>query len=198
MNVQQHARIAQIKQFSGYLYVCLTWIRYFLLLAWPAIVIFILGGMIFGDGIKADDEALLRRVVFAVFFSVFISALLFLVLQLCFHFRELIRYFSNGHIFNKGAIYSARKALLYALTLYGFCVAKGIIFQAFFQLLYSAFALPPLDFPLFDLSPLNFSLGIFLTSFDFMCTIILFSFMYILLWALEIGCDLNEESELTI
>lgn len=198
MNVQQHARIAQIKQFSGYLYVCLTWIRYFLLLAWPAIVIFILGGMIFGDGIKADDETLLRRVVLAVLFSVFISALLFLVLQLCFHFRELIRYFSKGHIFNKGAVCSARKALSYALILYGFCIAKGIIIETFFLLLFLTFDLPPVNIPLFDISSLNGALRNFLASFDFICTLIFFGFMYVLLWALEIGCDLNEESELTI
>jgi hypothetical protein len=187
MNVQQHARIARIKQFSRYLYVCLTWIRYLLLLGWPASVIFTLAAIIFLDG----DAVTLRRVGFAVFLSAFLSVHLFLALQICFHFRELIRYFSKGDIFNKEAVYRARKALWYALLLYGIYIAKVIVVQA---LLY----ISPVDVSSIDIPPVTVSIMNILSSFDFIWTLMIFGLMYILLWALEIGCDLNEESELTI
>jgi len=35
-------------------------------------------------------------------------------------------------------------------------------------------------------------------NLDFIAALMFFGLMYVLLWALEIGCDLNEESELTI
>lgn len=35
-------------------------------------------------------------------------------------------------------------------------------------------------------------------NLDFIGALMFFGLMYVLLWALEIGCDLNEESELTI
>lgn len=187
MNIQQHARIGRIKQFSGYLYVCLTWIRYFLLFGWPASVIVILVGIIFLDG----DAVTLRRVGFAVFLSAFLSVYLFIALKICVHFRELIRYFSKGDIFNKGAVYRARKALWYALLLYGVHVAKVIVVQA--QLFFSPVDLSSIDIPL-----LYAPLMSVLSGFGFIRTLMIFGLMYILLWALEIGCDLNEESELTI
>lgn len=180
MDIQQHARIARIKQFSRYLYVCLTWMRYFLLLIWPVLVIFVLvgtrGQFTFLDGISisAADVTVWQRIGAAVFLSVF----LFLTLQLCFHFRELIRYFSKGDIFNKEAIYRARKALRYGLWLYGFYIGAALLEWAY------TFA---------NSASVDVNVNL-----DFILVLMFFGLMYILLWALEIGCDLNEESELTI
>lgn len=180
MNVQQHARIARIKQFSRYLYVCLTWMRYLLMVMWPLMVIFVVvssrGQFTFLGGVPIDavDVTLLQRIGVAIFLSVFF----FLTLQLVFHFRELIRHFSNGDIFNKKAIDHARKALWYGLLIYGSYVASLAV-NWFYNVTKS--------------SPVNIQVNL-----DFILVLMFFGLMYILLWALEIGCDLNEESELTI
>jgi hypothetical protein len=180
MNVQQHERIARIKQFSRYLYLGLTGMRYLLWVMWPLMAIFILvsnqGTFTFFDGapFAAADVSLLPRIGMTVFLSVF----LFLALQLISHFRELIRHFSNGDIFNKKAIDHARKALWNGLLIYGFYVTSLIV-----NWFYITTKSSPVDIPV---------------NLDFIAALMFFGLMYVLLWALEIGCDLNEESELTI
>lgn len=179
MNVQQHERIARIKKVSGYLYVCLTWIRGFLWLMWPVIAIVFL----FGDKVRLSvgvvdindvELTIAQRILMVAIVSVF----LFLALKLTHHFRELIRHFSGGDIFNKQAIDHARKALMNGMVIYGLylCTLLG-------SWLYSAT----------QTSPLSVSL-----DGNFIMALMFFGLMYVLLWALEIGCDLNEESELTI
>ena len=181
MNVQRHERIAQIKQFSRYLYVCLTWIRYFLWVTWPLMA----AAIIFSFDSKAnitlgtmriDDVEL--TIAQRVLIVAFVSALFFLALQLANHFRELIRYFSEGDIFNKHAIDHARKALLSGVIIYG---------------LYLCASLVGWIYTVMQSSPMSISM-----SGDFIFGLMFFGLMYVLLWALEIGCDLNEESELTI
>ena len=179
MDIQQHARIARIKQFSRYLYVCLTWIRYFLWIIWPvasiAILVFREGYFTFNDvSIRAEDVTMLQR----IWVVVLISIVLVLCLQLTFHFRELILHFSKGNIFNKSAIHHAQKSLWYGLLLYGLHVVLAIT-----HWIYTVATDPSVNVKV-DLS--------------FVLTLMFFGLMYILLWALEIGCDLNEESELTI
>lgn len=179
MNIQQHDRIARIKQFSRYLYVCLTWIRYFLWVIWALMVIVFLFGnratLMIGV-IQIDDVELdmVQRIVIVTFVSVF----MFLALKLVYHFRELIRHFADGDIFNKQAIDHARKALLYGLIIYGL-----YLFISFGSWIYSTMQGAPATVSI---------------NADFILTLMFFGLMYVLLWALEIGCDLNEESELTI
>ena len=181
MNVQRHERIAQIKQFSRYLYVCLTWIRYFLWVTWPlmaAVIIFSFGSKanITLGNVRVDDVEL--TIAQRVLLVAFVSAFFFLALQLANHFRELIRYFSEGDIFNKQAIDHARKALLSGLIMYG---------------LYLCASLGGWVYTVMQSSPISVSM-----NGDFIFGLMFFGLMYVLLWALEIGCDLNEESELTI
>lgn len=180
MNVQQHERIARIKKVSGYLHMCLTGMRYLLWVIWPLMAIFILfgnqGTFVIFDGAPLDaaNVGLLPRVGMVIVLSIF----LFLAAQLIFHFRELIRHFSNGDIFNKKAISHAQKALWNGMLIYGFYVASLIV-----NWFYSAT----------KSSPIMVSVDL-----DFIGVLMFFGLMYVLLWALEIGCDLNEESELTI
>lgn len=180
MNVQQHERIARIKKVSGYLHMCLTGMRYLLWVIWPLMVMLILfgnqGTFVIFDGASFDaaDVGLLPRVGMVIVLSIF----LFLAAQLIFHFRELIRHFSNGDIFNKKAIGHAQKALWNGLLIYGFYLASLIV-----NWFYSATKSSPIVVPV---------------NLDFIGALMFFGLMYVLLWALEIGCDLNEESELTI
>src|SRR6188768_3079522 len=120
MNVQQHERIARIKQFSRYLHLGLTGIRYLLWVSWPLMAIVFL----FGDKatlkiglIQMEDVEL--SIVQRILMVAVVSAFIFLALKLVYHFRELIQHFSNGDIFNKKAIDHARKALLNGLVIYG-------------------------------------------------------------------------------
>jgi hypothetical protein len=106
------------------------------------------------------------------------SAFLFLTLKLIHHFRALIKHFAEGDIFNKNAIDHARKALLNGLVIYGLYVGSAIA-----SWLYNAAHATQIQVML---------------NGDFILALMFFGLMYVLLWALEIGCDLNEESELTI
>ena len=179
MNVQQHARIARIKQFSRYLYVCLTWIRYFLWVMWPLMaVVFLFGNKatLSIGVIQMDDVEL--NIVQRVLMLAGVSVFMFLALKLVYHFRELIRHFSDGDIFNKQAIDHAPSAVLDGLVIYG---------------LYLATLLGSWIYAATQSSQTMVSINA-----DFVLVLMFFGLMYVLLWALEIGCDLNEESELTI
>lgn len=179
MNIQQHERIARIKQISGYLYVCLTWIRYGLWVIWPLLVVmffmgnnvnFTLGAMQIND---VELTLTLRMFLVAV-----ASLFLFLALKLTHHFRALIKHFAAGDIFNKNAIDHARKALLNGLVIYGLYVGSALASWLYVTT-----------------QTTRVSADI---NMNFIVALMFFGLMYVLLWALEIGCDLNEESELTI
>ncbi len=179
MNVQRHERIIQIKQFSRYLYVCLTVARYVFLLTWVLGLAIIFtankGNFTIGSASFSEVELTwLQRISFALF----VSIIFFLLLKLIGHFRALIQSFAAGDIFNKTAIDHARKALFNGLIIYGLylCTLLG-------SWIYTAM----------QSSPISVSV-----NGNFIFGLMFFGLMYVLLWALEIGCDLNEESELTI
>lgn len=179
MNIQQHERIARIKQISGYLYVGMTWVRYLLWALCPLIAGLVLfgskGTLHLGDvQTTMADLSLVQRVLVLAL----IAVILFFILKVIHHFRALMRYFSVGDIFNKNAIENARKALHYAL---GFFVVHMVS-----SLAMSAYLLSDTQ---------NFSISF---DGDYLLGFLIFGLMFVLLWALEIGCDLNEESELTI
>lgn len=179
MNVQQHERIARIKQISGYLYVCLTWIRYVLWVMWPLIaVMFFMGNKVnFTVGTVQIDDVELTLTLRLMLVTI-ASLLLFLALKLIHHFRALIKHFAEGDIFNKNAIDHARKALLNGLVIYGLYVGSALA-----SWLYVATQTTQVSADI---------------NVNFILALMFFGLMYVLLWALEIGCDLNEESELTI
>lgn len=179
MNIQQHVRIARIKQFSRYLYLALSGVRYVLWVLWPLLVV----AMVLGNKMhinvgemhmKDVEPSLLQRVLLVGA----VSAFMFVAIKIVFHFRELIRHFSEGDIFNKAAIDHARKALFNGLVIYGLYLLV-LIGSWVWVVQHSAGVSVNVD-----------------VSFIF--ALMLFGLMYIFLWALEIGSDLNEESELTI
>lgn len=179
MNVQQHERIARIKRISGYLYVCLTWIRGLLWVMWPLMaMVFLFGGKAtLKIGLVQIEDVELsiaqRMLIVAV-----VSAFIFLALKLVYHFRELIQHFSAGDIFNKKAIDHARKALLNGMVIYGLYLSTLLASWIY-------------------IATQNSQTMVSINA-DFILVLMFFGLMYVLLWALEIGCDLNEESELTI
>jgi len=129
MNVQQHERIARIKQISGYLYVCLTWIRYVLWLVWPLIaLIFFMGDKVnFTIGSTQLDDVELSLFLRLAIVTI-ASAFLFLTLKLIHHFRALIKHFAEGDIFNKKRYRSCTQGTAQwagdLRTLYGQCTSK--------------------------------------------------------------------------
>ena len=178
MDIQTHSRTQQIKQLSRYLFIALTGFRYLLFLGWPAIAVvaFIPSGSLYlGDALIPIESINLsfKGLILALY-----AAGLFIMLRISYHFRELMKQFMQGDIFGAEAIASVRGAL-----------HSGIVF---FILSW----LHALLGCIYDYS-VNSTLDIsFATEIVIAC--IYFGLMYTLLWALEIGADLNEESEMTI
>jgi hypothetical protein len=179
MNIQQHERIIRIKKLSRYLYLTLSGIHYLLLVLWPAALLWILIGTqgsitLINETLTPENMSFLQSILVGVI----ISAFFFLMLKVTFHFRQLIQHFANGDIFNKKATVHARRALLYALVIYGMFACTSIVMWI-----------------LMYIETQSFQLAL---RGNYIFAMIIFGLMYVLLWALEIGCDLNEESELTI
>jgi hypothetical protein len=191
MNVQQHERIAQIKKLSGYMNVALRWGGYFLWLAWLFFVLSIMSG---GDAkFRVGDYPILASELNyweRALLSLVVTAFIFLLILIVQHIRELMRYFHQGEIFNKAAIAHARKALHYALIVWGSCLMLGIV-----SWLYTVLV----THPMLKLGGGKVALKVnFAINGDIFIGLMFFGLMYLLLWSLEIGRDLNEESELTI
>ncbi|MDP4535771.1 hypothetical protein Q3O60_06205 [Alkalimonas collagenimarina] len=178
MDIQTHSRTRQIKQLSRYLFIALTGLRYLLFLGWPAIVAiaFIPSGSLYlGEALIPIESISLP---FKGFILVLYAVGLTIMLRINHHFRQLMKHFMQGHIFDPDAIGSVRGAL-----------HSGIVFF----LLSWLYVLLGLIYDYSVNSRLDFS---FTTEIVIAC--IYFGLMYTLLWALEIGADLNEESEMTI
>jgi hypothetical protein len=117
------------------------------------------------------------RIFFAlIFFSLFLPAVYIL-----FHVQRLIQCFRDGDIFNAQALSHARKA--YKLNLYW---GLAWIASSFIMLVYCILTTNE-----------NYDRG-FNWVWDSIAFFIELGFLSLILWALEIGTDLNEEAELTI
>lgn len=117
------------------------------------------------------------RIFFAlVFFSLFLP-----ITYILFHVQKLIQCFRDGDIFNARALSHARKA--YKLNLYW---GLAWMTSSFIMLVYCILT-----------ANNNFN-----RSFDWIWDSVGFfielGFLSLILWALEIGTNLNEEAELTI
>ena len=178
MNLQRHERIAQIKKLSRYLYLALTGIQYLLCVGCLLTIIWLWAGT---EGVVSLDRSMaianvsfVQRCLITVIVSVFLSMLL----RANYHLRQLVLLFAGGDIFNRKAISHARMTLRHALLIYGFYTATSLSMWGY-------------------LSITNQTFKVSLNG-NYFFGLIVFGLMHILLWALEIGCDLNEESELTI
>lgn len=178
MDIQTHSRTRQIKQLSRYLSIALTGLRYLLFLGLPGLVIVAFlptGTLKIGNAsVPLESTGFLLK---AVILSLYACGLIIMI-KMNHHFRTLMKQFIDGNIFGHEAIAQVRGAL-----------NSGIVFfvlscvHALFGCIYNYSAGAPLDIS-------------FATEIVIAC--VFFGLMHTLLWALEIGCDLNEESEMTI
>ncbi|WP_331344597.1 DUF2975 domain-containing protein [Cellvibrio sp. UBA7661] len=179
MDIQQHERITRIKTLSRYLYWALTGIQYLMWVLLPLTMGWLWFGTkgmvtLFDHSIDSASLSLMQRCLLMIPIALFVLVLL----KVVYHLRQLILHFASGKIFNKAATAHARKALHYALAAYGFSLLAAVATWIYLYIQNNFFSVT--------------------VSGDFIFGIIIFGLMYVLLWALEIGCDLNEESELTI
>lgn len=182
MDIQQHARTAQIKKLSRSLCTFLTWIGILIWFLWPLVLVPLFadvrlspGARNVGPGLQLGVLSLPVRIAMMVGIALFI----YFVQQTVLHARMLMLHFSQGEIFNVEAVKSARSALSNALVVFWLNVACQIAVM-FLQASHAAH-------PVYRINPESLIYGF-----------LFFGLMYVLLWALEIGRDLNEESVLTV
>ncbi|MFZ6757167.1 hypothetical protein ACO0K9_08090 [Undibacterium sp. Ji50W] len=195
MQVQKHARIANIRKLS----------RYFLFLNIFAMAVVAIGGVAFPIIMvtaPSGDLTLIAYLAKAVtvkdgFYDLLQSgittdlkviasvvAILSCVLLefVLIHINKLLTCFYEGEIFNRNAIFHARRAFTLNLIL----VAGGLVIEI------SAIILSYTQSVTGGSGDIGHLLGSVLDQLTWI------GFCLLLLWSLEIGVDLNEEAELTI
>ena len=193
---ERNARIAAFQKVSGYLF-WLYWPIAFLL------VCFLIGVLVTAFITKNGDTSLIAFLIklsapnadfFDIYFNTTVNLttklistttmMIFMAMSiyLLFHFTRMLECFNGGNIFSRTTVYHARKAykmnLVIGFFIYGVELAVVVI-----GFIYAdsgnGHRLRELLGNLF-----NFAIEIGILS--------------LILWALEMGTDLNEESELTI
>lgn len=114
--------------------------------------------------------------------SLIFTSFTYFAIQAIFHFNGLLGCFYDGEIFNRNALTRARKA-------FRFNVFANLIFM-----------LAYLTFLIISLSNPHQNIGARIEQFlDILIGVAIdFGFYCLVLWALEMGTELSEESELTI
>lgn len=195
MNLERNKRIAAFRKVSGY----------FIWLSMPLLVfVYFLGlmtmiGLLSVDSGKADIDQLIRimaenpsdlpaliksgvtagaRIFLIILLSFFVSTFIYILT----HVQKLIKCFREGDIFNARALTHARKA-------YQMNLLSGAIF-VFIELLFCTYCLTYL--------PLDKSDQVISFLGNTLYFLVEIGVLSLILWALEIGTDLNEEAELTI
>lgn len=178
MDILTHTNTHQIKRLSKHLYIVLCALRYILSLGWIgiAIVVFIpVGEYWLGNvNIQIESDNLFLKGVIIVLYSLG----LFVALTLNNAFRDLMKQYMNGNIFSDQTINCVNRALKAGMALVALSLTHNIA-----GAIYTYFYHSEID--------ISFTPQIIVA-------LIYFSLMYILLWALEIGNDLNDESIKTI
>lgn len=179
MDIQAHERTAQIKRVSRWLFMILSAFKTLMHLGWLAIAwvaVFVDEGAltIGGHELLIEEMSLWLKLFILCLFA----AGLILTIRITTHFRDLMKHFMQGDVFSLQAIGHVRAALNNGILWFVLALAQ----ECFFWFLASANA-----------STFDVSLGA-----EILLAVIFFSLIYTLLWTLEIGCDLNEESEMTI
>jgi hypothetical protein len=195
MKLERNKRIAAFRKVSGYL----LWV------SMPLLILSGIGGVIglflflffpSGDmGLNAlaveiannsdvvDWAFQTKMTVFTRFVCFILGAsILSMLIYILLHFQKLIDCFHAGEIFNKHAVSNARKA--FQMNLYVNFLILGT--QAL------CIALVWSNFDAENFKRLGYLMA---NSLSFFISLAFFS---LILWALEIGTDLNEEAELTI
>lgn len=195
MNLERNKRIAAFRKVSGYLLWVSTpllimcglggTIGLFLFLFFPlgdidlsALAIEIANNSDVVDWAFQTKMTLFTRLVCFILGASILSMVIYILL----HFQKLIECFHAGEIFNRLAVSNARKA--FKMNLYVNFLILGT------QLLCII-----LVWSQIDKENLNRLGHLMANSFSFLFSLAFYS---LILWALEIGTDLNEEAELTI
>lgn len=182
MNVMRHDRIEQIKKLSAAMRKLLTAVNWLLWILMPLVVVAIVLGPTHGtvkisDGwhIPVGQLSVLQRILLAAV----LGAALLVTQRVVHHSRDVMAHFSQGDIFNHATLASARRAIGYGIAL----VCTDVLREACLA------GHQALSAGVWNISEV---ISTILNGFLF------FGLMYLVLWTLEIGRDLNEESELTI
>jgi hypothetical protein len=196
MSTEREKRIAKFKKVSGYL----IWVAMPLLIitALIALIIFIMFAFkpIGETGIveiaiattnhSKDEISWLIEQRFNWTAKIFVVSTYlgacYLILKTLFHFEQLIECFYDGDIFNQKALSHARSAFNFNLML-------NIVF-VFLHFV----------FVVITIASTNHNTWIRIAALldNLLLVAISIGFYSLILWALEIGTDLNEEAELTI
>ena len=195
MNVERNKRIAAFRKVSGYLiWISMPMLILTGLMGAIALLIFAclptgnttLIDVVINMTVINDPMAWLWKAKLDLTSRITCIAIAGIGLYMCtyiiFYFHGLIECFYEGDIFNKVAVNHARKA--YKMNLYFAYFFYGFQLMAICTTFYAT----------------SSSVGLGINSL--VTGILLFSielgFLSLMLWALEIGTDLNEEAELTI
>lgn len=180
MNALRNQRTLQIQTLSEYLRRMLRFAEYVLWLGWPLMLLIFTSGKMgtdlsvrIGSGVTAADADLLLPARVAVMLC---GVLMLILTQLAvFYARQLMEHFSKGRIFDADAVATAKKAIRCGLGLF----ALQVLFEVGNAIYIGTIRLPGPAMTLF---------------YGFL----FFGLLHVMLWALEIGRDLNDESALTI
>jgi hypothetical protein len=178
MDIQTHTRTQQIKRLSRYLLIALNGVRFLMYLGWPGIIfiaVYAEGHLPLGDNrvFVEKSDYLLKGLILPTY-----AVALVIMLRINQEFRGLMKQYINGHIFSDeaiGCVKTALKAVIAYILVY--------FLQALIGLIYNSSIGAATEF-----SPVK----------EIIIPLIFIGLMFTLLWALEIGRDLNEESEGTI
>lgn len=176
MDIQRHERIKQIKKLSVYLSKALRFAEFMIWMAIPLAYVIFLASNSFTLKLgrivvlPADLTAPQRLAVAAL-----TTITLLLTLLAVRYSRQLMEQFSQGRVFDVEAMRMARKAVNCALALF----ALEILIEIGAMVYTGTLQIP----------------GPALTVFY---GFLVFGLLHIMLWSLEVGCDLSDESELTI
>ncbi len=193
---ERNARIAAFQTVSGYL----LWLFQPIVLFFYFILAAVLISAVFAKNGELSLLTFLIKLtakdgdIFDMYFNTGVSVLVKLAfttamvifmamcINILFHFKKLIACFNAGNIFSRLAVHHARKAYKMNL-LVGFCVYVLELMVVVLGLLYA-------------------DSGNAHRLWELLCNLLGFAveigILSLILWALEMGTDLNEESELTI
>ena len=206
MNIQQHTRIAKIKKLSGYMYTALRCVANFSLLIWLFLVlkyqfpfVIIAANIFTGFSFNIHSYAFYLVGALALVFG---TLNMYFVLKVIHHLRDGMRSFHQGEIFNGATISHARCAAKNALFVWGIDLFHRIGFSLIFGFSVnplSSSKSPSLSSDVITSMDTSANIGRwFMFGNDIFYGVMFFGLIYLFVWALEIGRDLNEESELTI
>ncbi|MFC0351511.1 hypothetical protein [Undibacterium danionis] len=196
MSIERNKRIAKFKKVSGYL----IWV------AMPALIISGLIALLLFImfAFKPIGETGIAEIAIAatnntndqlswlmaqrlnwtakIFVVVTYLGCCYLILKTLFHFEQLIECFYDGDIFNQKALGHARRAFNF-----------NLVFNIVFIFLHFVFVV-------ISISNIHHNTWIKIAALldNLLIVAISIGFYSLILWALEIGTDLNEEAELTI